>query len=249
MIRTPAFALAVILSLAGEPGWQAARPDYSWSFPRDHWAHRDYRTEWWYFTGRLGSRFAYQFTFFRVGVLRDRPDFDSDWTATGFIMGHAALTDLESGKHTFSETLYREIPLLGGFSAYPDKRIAWSRPPAGTDGLWTLDWNGEAFDFSASDERLGFGLRLSTRPEKPLVLQGPNGLSRKGEEEEAASQYYSFTRLETTGEVEPRGRAVPGVRGRAGWTKSSARPSSASIKRAGTGSAFSSTTGATSCCI
>lgn len=201
MVR-PLLVLAMLLGLRGDESWQAARPDYSWSFPRDHWAHRDYRTEWWYFTGHLGSRFAYQFTFFRVGVLRERPSFDSDWTSTGFVMGHAALIDLETGTHTFSEALYREIPLLAGYSAYPEKRIAWSRPPPGTDGVWFLDWNGEGFDFSARDDRLGFGFRLSTRPKKPLVLQGPNGFSLKGEGETAASQYYSFTRLDTAGEVE-----------------------------------------------
>lgn len=188
-------------------GWRPARPDYSWVFPRDHWARSGYRTEWWYFTGRLVSEddpervFGYQFTFFRVGLLPKRPQQPSHWTTGDLVMGHAALTDLASQSHVFSEILYRAIPMLGGFGSYPDRLIAWSRAPAGTDGRWTLEWNGQAFDFSMEDGSQGIAFSLTTRPEKDLVFQGPNGFSRKGKDRMAASQYYSFTRLETTGSV------------------------------------------------
>jgi predicted secreted hydrolase len=200
-VRSRLAAHALSLLLLGAPDWKRAQPDYAWSFPRDHWAHDGYRTEWWYLTGQLGDRFAYQFTFFRVGVVRERPALDSAWAASSFIMGHAALTDLATKRHLFSETLYREVPLLAGFSEFPEPRIGWSRAAPGTDDLWWIEWNGEAFDFEAQDDRLGFGFRLSTRPAKPLVFQGPNGFSRKGETEGAASHYYSFTRLRTEGEV------------------------------------------------
>jgi predicted secreted hydrolase len=39
-----------------------------------------------------------------------------------------------------------------------------------------------------------------------LILQGPNGFSRKGAGESAASQYYSFTRLATVGTIEVDGQ-------------------------------------------
>jgi predicted secreted hydrolase len=190
-----------LLLVAAFEDWKVARPDYEWSFPRDHWAHEGYRTEWWYFTGYVGERFAYQFTFFRIGILPEQTDLSSSWTATTLVMGHAALTDLREGRHWFSEVLYREIPLLAGYRAFPEPRIGWSRAPAGTDGIWFLDWNGEGFDFAARDDREGFAFRLRTRPMKPLVLQGPDGFSRKGEDRDAASLYYSFTRLATEGEV------------------------------------------------
>lgn len=192
--------LLLTLWLAADE-WRTARPDYEWSFPRDHWAHQGYRTEWWYFTGYLGERFAYQFTFFRIGLLPGRSDLESSWATSSLVMGHLALTDLERLEHRFSEVLYRETPLLAGFGSFPEPRIGWSRPPAGTDGLWSLEWNGEAFDFSARDDAVGLSIRLTTRPKKSLVFQGPNGFSRKGEAASAASQYYSFTRLETRGEV------------------------------------------------
>jgi len=207
------------IGLSSESEWEIAKTDYAWSFPEDHWARDGYKTEWWYFTGHLeaetGKRFGYQFTFFRVGLLKERPEVTSEWGAKDLIMGHAAISLLpralkvsggtgESGRngntHRFSEVLYRAVPLLGGFGAYPDRRVAWSRAPAGTKGTWELAWNGEAFDFRAVDDELGFQFELSTTPAKPLIFQGPNGFSRKGEGS-AASQYYSFTRLKTVGSV------------------------------------------------
>lgn len=201
--------IAVVLGLALAVGeWRVAVPDYPWSFPEDHWAHDGYRTEWWYLTGQLQAgdepsrRFGYQFTLFRIGVLNESVELDSDWAATSVIMGHAAVTDLASGQHVFAETFYRETPLLASFNDYPETRIGWTRGPPGTAALWTLDWNGNGFDVAASDTRQGMSFRLATRAAKPLVLQGPGGFSRKGTEAGAASQYYSFTRLETAGELE-----------------------------------------------
>jgi len=183
---------------AATPGdaehWLQARPDYAWSFPRDHWAHPGYRTEWWYFTGHLaeagnpGRRFGYQFTFFRIGLLRERPPLTSAWAASDLVMGHAAVTDVGGQEHRFSEVLFRAAPLLGGFGALPDPRLAWSRAPAGTDGDWTLKWNGDGFDFEMRDAAARFALALETHAAKPLVLHGPNGLSRKGGGATAASQ-------------------------------------------------------------
>ena len=201
----------------GDEAWDAARPDYPWAFPRDHWARPGYRTEWWYLTGHLeaadGALFGYQFTIFRVGLARAAPTLDSAWAARDLVMGHAAIAELRpAGRRVFSEVLYRAIPLLGGFGGYPAPRLAWSRAPAGTDGEWTLDWNGHAFDLAVVDRARGLAFRLATRPVKPLVLEGPGGYSRKGAAATAASQYYSFTRLATEGTLTLGGRAVP-VRG------------------------------------
>jgi predicted secreted hydrolase len=204
-------------------GWQGAEPGYSWQFPRDHWARAGYRTEWWYLTGHLATadarrRFGYQFTFFRIGLLPEVPDSASAWGAANLIMGHAAISDLGATRHVFSELLYRAGPFLGGFGRYPEARIAWSRAPAGTDALWTLHWNGEAFDVAMADRARGIALRLTTRPAKPLVFQGPGGYSRKGEGPTAASHYYSFTRLRTEGWLTVSGRPVR-VRGKSWMDK------------------------------
>ncbi len=220
MISRRGLAALGLLALAtaawGAEVWDVARPDYRWSFPQDHWARPGYRTEWWYLTGHLagegGARFGYQLTIFRIGLSRERPGLDSGWAARNLVMGHAAVSDLGGGRHRFSELLYREVPLLAGFGRYPDPLIAWSRAPAGTDGEWTLRWNGSAFDVAMTDRGRGLAFRLATRPLKPLVFQGPSGLSRKGDGPTAASQYYSFTRLETEGTLTLDGRTAA-VRG------------------------------------
>ncbi len=189
------------------PAWQPADSAYVWAFPRDHWAHAGYQTEWWYLTGHLtpagdtAPRFGYQFTFFRVGLLPNGTELQSTWAATDLIMGHAALTDRRTGHHRFSEIVYRATPLLGTFQPFPDTLLAWSRGPPGTAERWTLAWNGAAFNVAMQDTRARTGFALTTRPAKPLVFQGPNGFSRKGQGPTAASQYYSFTRLVTSGTV------------------------------------------------
>lgn len=199
----------LVATLASGENWKRAVPSYAWSFPRDHFRHDGYRSEWWYLTGHLesksdpGRRFGYQFTFFRIGVLPESPELDSTWTTTSLVMGHAAILDLKSGRHRFSELLYREIPLLAGFSDDPTEgRIGWSHGPVGTDEPWLLKWNGEGFDFSMRDHAKRMSFTLSTRPMKPLVFQGPGGFSQKGTTPEAASHYYSFTRLMTEGQLE-----------------------------------------------
>jgi hypothetical protein len=55
-------------ALTSKP-FRLALPGYKHSFPRDHAAHPEYSTEWWYYTGHLesrgGRRFGYELTFFR----------------------------------------------------------------------------------------------------------------------------------------------------------------------------------------
>ena len=205
-------ACCLLPALAGAQNWRIAQPDYAWSFPRDHWARSNYKTEWWYFTGHLdaadGRRFGYQFTFFRVGLSPEKPDLDSAWATSELIMGHAAISDLAQKQHYFAEVLYRTTPLLGGFATYPDTLIAWSRGPAGTPEHWTLSWNGSGFDFAMADQGQGIAFALHTVPQKPLIFQGPNGYSRKGAGASAASHYYSFTRLRTTGVLKVGGKTA-----------------------------------------
>jgi predicted secreted hydrolase len=196
------------------PHWRPARPDYVWSFPRDHQAHPAYRTEWWYFTGIVtdsgnpGRRFGYQFTFFRVGLTPDSLPYRSLWSTPALIMGHASVSDFTTGRHVFSEVLFRPNGLLGGFGVPGDSVVAWSRAPYGTDARWTLVWNGKGFDFSMRDAAQGIAFAFATTPSRPLVLEGPNGFSRKGNGATSASLYYSFTRLATAGTLEVDGERV-----------------------------------------
>ncbi len=206
VLLASALAIAVATAAAAD-GWKRAEAGYAWSFPRDHWPHDGYRTEWWYFTGELESRedparrFGYQFTIFKVGLVPGPVALDSGWAASDLVMGHAAVTDLATGRHRFAETLHRAAPILGGFRSFPGRPIASAQGAPGSGGSWTLDWTGEGFAFSMDDDRAGIAIDLVAVPEKPLVFQGPGGLSRKGSGPGAASLYYSFPRLRTEGTV------------------------------------------------
>src|SRR5574341_1254023 len=131
-----------------DSGWKIAQPDYIWSFPRDHWAHRGYHMEWWYFTGHLeavdepGCRFAYQFTIFRIGLLPKQPGLVSEWAPTDSLMGHAAVTNVSKQEHRFVDLIYPEIPMLVEFHDPLERTIARSLAPRGTVGSWVLRWNG-----------------------------------------------------------------------------------------------------------
>lgn len=200
---------------AARDGYRAAVPDYSWEFPRDHSSHPEYQTEWWYFTGQLeatsGERYGYQLTLFRI-ALAPPSSFApsaSAWTATSLVMGHASVSELSSGRHRFSELLFRAAPMLGGFPSAPSSTLAWSRAPAGTDTTWSVAWEDDRFELAMRDRRLGFAFRLAATPERALVLQGPNGFSQKGPSPTSASQYYSFSRLVTVGTLELDGETRP----------------------------------------
>ena len=64
------FVFLALMMVAAD--WKIAEPGWRYEFPRDHHAHREFKTEWWYFTGNLfdnaGRRFGYELTFFRHGV-------------------------------------------------------------------------------------------------------------------------------------------------------------------------------------
>ena len=122
--------------LAAVPGsraedFQKARPGRVFAFPRDHGAHPEFKTEWWYYTGHLkskdGEKFGYQLTFFRVGLKKLDPPARSAWRANNVYFAHLAVSDLNQGTFTFREKAQRGAMGLAG--AKPDrfrrKAMAW----------------------------------------------------------------------------------------------------------------------------
>src|SRR5260370_8763755 len=73
--RWTCLAALRLLGTAGTGQYRAALPGYRYKFPRDHFNHPDFQTEWWYYTGNVkstdGRRFGFELTFFRLGVDRD----------------------------------------------------------------------------------------------------------------------------------------------------------------------------------
>src|SRR5664279_4306983 len=96
-------AFAVIGSLPAGAQYQLALPGYQYEFPRDHFNHPDYKTEWWYYTGNLkstdGHRFGYELTFFRQSLSRDAAKTPTDWDVQELYLAHLALSDLDGGRY------------------------------------------------------------------------------------------------------------------------------------------------------
>ncbi len=188
-----------------EPSWQVAKPGWVYEFPRDHYAHPDFKTEWWYFTGNLtgddGCQYGFQLTFFRQGVLRGYK-VATPFAVRDIKLAHFAVTDIDNNKFRFAQKVSRGSFGEAGFSE--GRRIAWI-------GDWSLVLANEGhFVIRAADR--DFALSLELLPRKKEVIHGENGVSQKSAGEGRASHYYSFTRLEATGTLTMEGRSIP-VRG------------------------------------
>jgi predicted secreted hydrolase len=94
-------------------------PGYHYQFPRDHFEHEDFRTEWWYYTGNVtgagGERFGFELVFFRVGE-RHATDDKSVWAVQNLYLAHAALTDAKGKRFAYDERLNRAGPGVAGAS-------------------------------------------------------------------------------------------------------------------------------------
>lgn len=203
-------AIAVTEALAGDdPGYARAVTPRPFSFPDDHGPHPDFRTEWWYYTGNLetsaGRHFGFQLTFFR-SALAPPPEGRVDrrasaWATRQLFVAHFAVTDTASSRFHVASRLTREALGLAGAQARPLR-------------VWVEDWSveGEAPHGLPMRLRAAEGdvaIDLVVAAEKPAVLQGDRGLSRKGPEAGNASFYYSFTRMAARGTVRVDGHPFP----------------------------------------
>ncbi len=184
--------------------WQIALPCYTFQFPRDHFSHSAYQTEWWYYTGNLraqdGHRYGFELTFFRQGVHLPRQVAESEdavWRPDQLYLAHLALSDIDGQSFYNTERLNRAGPGLAGASLH-DGRY-WN-------GNWQVRWASlpdSQQELVAVSNR--FTLRLTLQPRKPAVIQGQKGVSQKGPARGQASHYISFTRLAATGELKKEG--------------------------------------------
>jgi predicted secreted hydrolase len=196
-------SLLLLPLLTGMSPYREALPGYLYQFPRDHFEHQDFRTEWWYYTGNVtdlaGERYGFELVFFRQGENRQNRETESKsaWAVHDVYLAHAALTDAKGKEFWYEERLNRAGPGVAGASF--DKQRIWN-------GNWQSDWNGENQTLDAVTEHFKFHLQL--KPEKPFVIQGENGVSQKGEGEGRASHYVSFPLLQATGNIN--GKPVTG---------------------------------------
>jgi predicted secreted hydrolase len=195
---------AIALAVGGlGASWQTAEPGWKYEFARDHHAHREFKTEWWYFTGNLfdadGHRFGYELTFFRQGI---QPAAERDPNASRFIVddlkfAHFAISDVARQRFRFEQKTSRGAFGEAGFD--DGQRLAWIDDwslTARADGVFELITSGAAG-----------AIHLDLRPMKSPVVHGENGVSVKAAGGVSASHYYSIPRLETTGSLTVNGNA------------------------------------------
>ena len=164
------------------------------AFPRDHGAHPDFRTEWWYVTGALDSPQAdigFQLTFFR-----SRPGsaeaLRSPLAARQILFAHAALS-IPGDRLLHSERAARANLGAGFSSSDCDVHI----------GAWRMQREerstGEVFRLQMQSAQFSYDFTLT--PAQPLMLQGDGGYSRKGHAPDLASYYVSWPQLQVTGSL------------------------------------------------
>jgi predicted secreted hydrolase len=183
-------------------------------FPRDHGAHPDYRTEWWYYTGNLsdstGRRYGFQLTFFRVqiaepGSEKTWPKNPSAWRTKDLFLAHTALSDLQAKRFYVDERVARGGAGLAGATQEREATRIFI-------GGWSTLIESDTHRLKALAKE--FSLDLLCKDAKPLVAHGAGGYSLKGKRPESASCYYSYTRLDVQGSITLHGTPVS-VRGTA----------------------------------
>ena len=214
--------ISLIIVAAGSFALAQAESEYltvngpcNLEFPADHGPHPGYRTEWWYYTGNLqsveGKRYGFQFTLFRTqisppGFETGWPQPSSPWRTQQIYLGHAAITDLSGKQHLMAERISRAAWGLSGGVRYGAVTNIYIND-------WSLHIGPDAHKLKIVADDFDYEFHLI--PQKPPVLHGDSGYSRKGSKPDQASCYYSYTRLKTMGSISIHGKptSVEGL----GW--------------------------------
>ncbi|MDQ2898916.1 MAG: carotenoid 1,2-hydratase [Acidobacteriota bacterium] len=187
------WVLSLLLAV-GDFAYRPALPGYHYQFPRDHFEHSQFRTEWWYYTGNVrdaaGKRFGFELVFFRQGADKRDPADKSAWRVDDVYLAHLALTDIDGKRFYYTERLNRAGPGIAGASF--EKRRIWN-------GNWSAQWDSQKQTLEAIADDFRFTLHLS--PETPPVIHGENGVSQKAEGLGRASHYVSIPRLGADGRI------------------------------------------------
>jgi predicted secreted hydrolase len=162
-------------------------------FPDAFYYQKDYRVQWWYFTGHLfdesGREFGYELTFFVVNV--QKRDYRSRFGVNRIFISHFAVSDVSGNIFHFSDK--SDIGAYGFAGAENNRLRVWIE-----DNL--LDGSTEKMRLKASDGEKAMDLDLV--PVKPIVLNGEKGYSRKSEESPLiASLYFSYPQMNTAGRL------------------------------------------------
>jgi predicted secreted hydrolase len=187
-------------SLAAKVDYPAVKPGRRLVFPRDHGAHPEHRVEWWYVTGWLegpAGPLGFQITFFRARP-EEASDNPSQFNPRQILFAHAALSDPRRGRLVHDQRAARAGFSLAGAEL--------ERTRVRIDD-WSLELEGTRYSTRIAAREFEFDFSLIA--DRPPVLQGDGGFSRKGHRPEEASYYYSRPHLHVIGKLN--GRDVEGT--------------------------------------
>jgi predicted secreted hydrolase len=194
------------------PFWPALAhglPHQGLQFPRDFGSHPEFALEWWYVTGFLQAKereFGFQLTFFRSRVPSTQA-MTSKFAAKQLVFAHAAVTD------TANKRLQQDQRIARVSGGTPVDLAAISTSDTSLQlGIWTLQRRGDIYQAHAKSA--DFEFKLDLQAGQPPLLQGAQGLSRKGPDIKNSSFYYSLPQMEVTGELSLADQSLP-VQGRA----------------------------------
>lgn len=189
-------------------GFSRVIPRRTFSFPADHGPHPEFRIEWWYVTSNLrdaaGSAYGAQWTLFRQAL---QPGTALEgWATQQVWMAHAAVTRADT--HRTAETFARGGVGQAGVETAPFRAWIDAWQMRALDGYDVS--NVAPLELTASSAEFSYTLRLTA--DRPLVLQGDGGFSKKSEREQA-SYYYSQPFFTAAGElvIEDKPVAVKGL--------------------------------------
>jgi predicted secreted hydrolase len=200
-MKRRAFMLSCLFAAMAEAAPQYAQvlSQTILKFPRDHGAHPDYRTEWWYVTGALDApqkNIGFQLTFFRVRT-GFAESLSSPIAASQMMFAHAAVT-LPGEKLLHAERAARAN--LGAAFSITDCDVHI--------GAWQMRRSeADVFSIAAQDAQFAFDFTLS--PTQPKMLQGDGGYSAKGNRPGQASHYISWPQLHVNGAIVLAGKSQP----------------------------------------
>jgi predicted secreted hydrolase len=177
-------------------GYAKVAPGKVFSFPADHGPHPDFRIEWWYVTANLkdaaGSAYGAQWTLFRQALAPGAQQ--EGWANQQIWMAHAAVTRADT--HRTAETFARGGVGQAGVTAEPFQAWIDSWAMRGMNGFDAKTIS--PLDLTASGKDFSYAFHLEA--DRPLVLQGDGGYSKKSEREQA-SYYYSQPFLKVSGRL------------------------------------------------
>jgi predicted secreted hydrolase len=180
--------------------YPAVTQPYELTFPRDHGAHPQYRTEWWYITGWVadedGRELGVQVTFFRnrPGVQEDNP---SALAPKQLMFAHSAVADTRLGRLRHDQRAARA-------------GLSLADTQSGNTRVWIEDWSLQLTPdgYIARIPAREFDLELTFRPTQAILLEGERGFSRKGPKPGQASYYYSRPHLAVDGTIAIQGKTL-----------------------------------------